>query len=142
MLIAFTTIILDNPRYTRKLAANNNIPVPEWRLPISIIGCALFAGGLFWFGWTGYTGRILWVAPVFSGLFTGFGIFALFLSLINYLVDAYLMFAASALAANTFMRSLFGGVFPLFATYMFENMGIEWASTVSCEILTRETELC
>lgn len=40
------------------------------------------------------------------------------------------MFAASAIAANTFMRSIFGGVFPLFATYMFNGMGIEWAATV------------
>jgi MFS transporter, DHA1 family, multidrug resistance protein len=87
-------------------------------------------GGLFWFGWTGYTGRILWVAPVFAGLFIGFGIFSIFLSLLNYIVDAYLMFSASALAANTFMRSLCAGIFPLFATYMFDNMGIEWASTV------------
>jgi hypothetical protein len=28
------------------------------------------------------------------------------------------------------MRSLFGGVFPLFALYMFRGMGIKWASTV------------
>jgi DHA1 family multidrug resistance protein-like MFS transporter len=91
----------------------------------------MFLGGLFWFGWTGYTGHILWIAPVMSGLFTGFGIFSIFLSLLNYIVDAYLMFAASALAANTFMRSIFGGVFPLFATYMFDGMGIQWASTVS-----------
>lgn len=68
--------------------------------------------------------------PILSGLFTGFGIFSIFLSLLNYIVDAYLMFAASAIAANTFMRSLFGGVFPLFATYMFEGMGIQWASTL------------
>ena len=65
-----------------------------------------------------------------SGLFTGFGIFSIFLSLLNYIVDAYLMFAASAIAANTFMRSIFGGIFPLFATQMFEGMGIQWASTL------------
>lgn len=40
------------------------------------------------------------------------------------------MFAASALAANTFMRSGFGAIFPLFATYMFDGMGIQWASTL------------
>lgn len=40
------------------------------------------------------------------------------------------MFAASAIAANTIMRSIFGAVFPLFATYMFEGMGIEWAMTL------------
>ncbi|KAF2186368.1 MFS general substrate transporter [Zopfia rhizophila CBS 207.26] len=128
--IAFIFIAIDNPRYARKLEANNNIPVPEWRLPISMVGGVLFAGGLFWFGWTGYTGKAHWIAPVLSGLFTGFGIFSIFLSLLNYIIDAYLMFAASAIAANTFMRSLFGGIFPLFATYMFDGMGIEWASTL------------
>ena len=65
-----------------------------------------------------------------SGLLTGFGIFSIFLSLLNYIVDAYLMFAASAIAANTFMRSIFGGIFPLFATQMFNGMGVQWASTL------------
>jgi DHA1 family multidrug resistance protein-like MFS transporter len=129
-IIAFIYVVLDNPRYARKLEANNNIPVPEWQLPMSMVGSVVFAGGLFWFGWTGYTGNIPWVVPVLSGIFTGFGIFSIFLSLLNYIVDAYLMFAASALAANTFMRSLFGGIFPLFATYMFNGMGIQWASTL------------
>jgi DHA1 family multidrug resistance protein-like MFS transporter len=99
-------------------------------LPISMVGSVLFSVGLFWFGWTGYTGNVHWIVPVLSGLFTGFGIFSIFLSLLNYIVDAYLMFAASAIAANTFMRSCFGGVFPLFATFMFNGMGIEWASTL------------
>jgi DHA1 family multidrug resistance protein-like MFS transporter len=129
-LIAFVVVVLTNPRYVAKLKANNNIPVPEWRLPISMIGGVLFSGGLFWFGWTGYSGNVHWIVPVFSGLFTGFGIFSIFLSLLNYIVDAYLMFAASAIAANTFMRSIFGGIFPLFATQMFTGMGIQWASTL------------
>jgi DHA1 family multidrug resistance protein-like MFS transporter len=129
-VIAFVIIVLDNPRYVKKLEANNNIPVPEWRLPISMVGGVVFAAGLFWFGWTGYTGQVHWIVPVLSGLLTGFGIFSIFLSLLNYIVDAYLMFAASAIAANTFMRSMFGGVFPLFATFMFNSMGIQWASTL------------
>lgn len=95
-----------------------------------MVGGVLFTIGLFWFGWTSYTGKIHWIVPVLSGLFTGFGIFSIFLSLLNYIVDAYLMFAASAIAANTFMRSIFGGVFPLFATFMFEGMGIQWAATL------------
>lgn len=55
---------------------------------------------------------------------------SIFLQALNYLVDAYLMFAASAIAGNTFMRSLCGACFPLFATYMFNGMGIQWASTL------------
>lgn len=55
---------------------------------------------------------------------------SIFLQALNYLVDAYLMFAASALAGNTFMRSLFGAVFPLFGRQMFDGMHIQWASTL------------
>ena len=35
-------------------------------------------------------------------------------------VDAYVIYAASVLAANGMMRSLFGAIFPLFTIYMFE----------------------
>ena len=40
------------------------------------------------------------------------------------------MFSASAIAANTIMRSVFGAIFPLFATYMFEGIGVEWGMTL------------
>lgn len=35
-------------RYAKKLSRNNNIPVPEWRLPPCIVGGVVFAGGMFW----------------------------------------------------------------------------------------------
>lgn len=38
--------------------------------------------------------------------------------------------AASAIAANTLLRSLFGATFPLFATYLFKGLGIQYASTL------------
>jgi DHA1 family multidrug resistance protein-like MFS transporter len=129
-LIAFVTIILMNPSYVRKLKANKNIPVPEWRLPICMVGAPIFAAGLFWFGWTGYKDSIPWIVPTLSGLFTGFGIFSIFLQLLNYIIDAYLMFAASAIAGNTFMRSLFGAIFPLFARYMLDGIGINFGMTL------------
>ncbi|KAI9701485.1 MAG: hypothetical protein M1836_001541 [Candelina mexicana] len=123
-------ILLLQPSYLRKLKANNGMPIPEWRLPPVIIGGASFAIGLFWFGWAAYKPSVHWIAPTLSGLFTGFGLLSIFLQSLNYLVDAYLMFAASAIAANTFLRSLAGAGFPLFATYMFQGMGIQWASTL------------
>ena len=42
----------------------------------------------------------------------------------------YLMYAASAISANTFMRSFFGAGFPMFATYMFNGLGIGLTATV------------
>ncbi|KAJ8062305.1 hypothetical protein OCU04_008852 [Sclerotinia nivalis] len=130
MLIAGIYVASTQPSYNRKLAANNGIPIPEWRLPPVIAGGISFAAGLFWFGWSGYKADIHWIVPTLSGLLTGFGLLAIFLQSLNYLVDAYLMFAASAIAANTFLRSLAGAGFPLFSQYMFKALGINWAGTL------------
>lgn len=130
MLFAGTYIALTQPSYNRKLAANNGVPIPEWRLPPVIFGGLSFAGGLFWFGWSGYRADIHWIVPTLSGLLTGFGLLAIFLQSLNYLVDAYLMFAASAIAANTFLRSLAGAGFPLFSQYMFKALKVNWTGTL------------
>ena len=50
-LIAGATVIAQQPWYKRKLAANNGVPVPEWRLPNVMAGGISFAIGIFWFGW-------------------------------------------------------------------------------------------
>ena len=91
VLIASAYIIFTSSTYNKKLAANGGIPIPEWRLPPVIIGGAFFAAGLFWFGWTGYTASIHWIVPTLSGLFTGFGLLAIFIQLFNYIIDTYLM---------------------------------------------------
>lgn len=44
------------------------------------------------------------------------------LSLINYTVDAYLFAAASALAASTVSRSIFGAVFPVCISHTFPGL--------------------
>ncbi|KAK3683747.1 major facilitator superfamily domain-containing protein [Podospora appendiculata] len=129
-LISGVTVLAQQPWYQRKLAANNGVPVPEWRLPSVIAGGVSFAAGLFWFGWSGYRQDVHWIVPTLSGILSGFGLLSIFLQALNYLVDSYLMFAASAIAGNTFLRSLAGAGFPLFSSYMFEGMGIQWASTL------------
>lgn len=53
-----------------------------------------------------------------------------FLAIMNYLIDAYTIYAASVLAANSVLRSLFGATFPLFTTQMYNNLGIHWASSI------------
>lgn len=40
------------------------------------------------------------------------------------------MFAASAIAANTFLRSLAGAGFPMFSQYMFASLHVNWAGTL------------
>jgi len=89
--LAALVIIAMQPSYNRKLDANNNIPIPEWRLPPVIAGGVAFAIGILWYGWSGYKADIPWIVPTLSGLFTGFGIMSIFLQCLNYLIDSYLM---------------------------------------------------
>lgn len=49
---------------------------------------------------------------------------------IIYLIDVYLFDANSAIAANTFIRSLVAAVFPLFAPYMYSGLGTQWATSI------------
>lgn len=119
-----------NPLYEKltKQYAPDPVP-PECRLDICIWAAPGFAVAFFWFGWTSYPSISLW-APMMSGLLMGFTIIWIFLGLINYIIDTYLFAAASALAANTVLRSLFGAGFPLFANQMFDKLNPRWASTL------------
>ncbi|XMA17383.1 hypothetical protein WAI453_010174 [Rhynchosporium graminicola] len=54
---------------------------------------------------------------VFSGIFT-------------FLVDAYPLYAASSLAANSFARSSFAAAFPLFGIQMYHTLGDQWATSL------------
>nr|XP_001396016.2 bicyclomycin resistance protein [Aspergillus niger CBS 513.88] len=47
-----------------------------------------------------------------------------------YLIDSYTIYAASVLAANTVLRSIFGAVFPIIAPYMYDGVGIHWAPSI------------
>ena len=47
-----------------------------------------------------------------------------------YGVDAYTLYTASASAAGTFLRSLFGFGFPLFAPYLYASLGYGWGNSL------------
>lgn len=49
---------------------------------------------------------------------------------LNYIIDMYMMFANSALAANSLLRCALGGSFPLFAVQMFHKLGVNWAASL------------
>ncbi|KAF4632822.1 hypothetical protein G7Y89_g5303 [Cudoniella acicularis] len=115
--------------YVTRLVANNNKAVPEARLLPMMIGSIFFAAGFFIMGWTSDP-SIPWIGFCVGAACIGLGFFTIFQSAINYLVDTYLMLAASALAANMLMRSVLAGAFPLFATTMFNKLGINWACSL------------
>ncbi|KAK0217527.1 MFS polyamine transporter [Armillaria nabsnona] len=105
-------------------------PPPEERLYGAMIAGPCLVIGAFWLGWTGQYASIPWYVPAISTIFIGAGINLIFMSFLSYLVDTYLMYAASAFAANTIIRSLVAAAFPLFTVQMYHNLGINWASTL------------
>ncbi|PYI31217.1 multidrug resistance protein-like protein [Aspergillus indologenus CBS 114.80] len=106
---------------------NGNI-APEARLPPAIVGGCCIPVCLFWFGWSARP-DLHWIMPIVGSGFFGLGAFLLFNPVLNYLPDAYPAYAASVLAGNDLFRSAFGAGFPLFASAMYKNLGVDWASS-------------
>ncbi|TKA80314.1 hypothetical protein B0A55_02199 [Friedmanniomyces simplex] len=129
MIFAVAYSIWDNKRYARVSDQNGGFAPPEARLPITMIGGIAVPIGLFWFAWTNYP-SINYMVSIAAGVPFGFGMVMVFLGIMNYLIDAYVIYAASVLAANAVLRSIFGACFPLFTTQMYNKLGIHWASTV------------
>jgi acyl-CoA synthetase (AMP-forming)/AMP-acid ligase II len=57
-------------------------------------------------------------------VFIGAGFNIIFQQCMDFLIDTYQLYAASAVSANTFLRSALSAAFPLVATPMFHNLGI------------------
>lgn len=117
-------------QYVKKAikAAPNLLP-PETRLPDSFLAAIVLPIGLFWFAWTN-SPSVHWMAPIAAGVPFGYGMLMVFIPFYIYLIDAYTIYAASVLAANSMLRSAFGAAFPLFTTYMFDDLGLHWAASI------------
>jgi hypothetical protein len=52
------------------------------------------------------------------------------MTIATYMVDAFTIYAASAMAANTVLRSLVGAVLPLCGLQMYETLGLGWGNSL------------
>jgi MFS family permease len=120
MLIAIAYVVFYvNPDYIKAVDKHGGITAPpEVRLKGALVGAPLLIVGLGAFAATNVP-SIHWSAPIILSSPFGFAMVLIFLSLQNYLIDAYLIYAASVLAANSVIRSLLGAAFPLFTPYMY-----------------------
>ncbi|GIK06650.1 hypothetical protein Aspvir_002300 [Aspergillus viridinutans] len=103
---------------------------PEEHLPPACFGAVCLPISLFWFGWTGNFASVHWIMPIIASTLFSFGGYLIFNGIFCYEAQGYSKYAASVLAGNDFLRSSFGGAFPLFATQMFHNLGVGWACTL------------
>jgi len=99
------------------------------RLPLACVGGPLVVIALFWLGWSARPEVPFWV-PMLAGIPFGIGFILVFMAMINYLTDAYEIFAASAMAASGCCRSIVGAVLPFATTKMYGNLGVAWATSL------------
>ncbi|RAH41749.1 MFS transporter [Aspergillus aculeatinus CBS 121060] len=118
-----------NKHYLSLYKKYNGKPPAEARLIPMMFSCWLIPIGLFIFAWTSYP-RLHWIGPAIGGWPVGFGFIFLYNSANNYLVDTYQHQAASALAAKTFLRSIWGASTVLFTEQMYARLGYQWASSL------------
>lgn len=102
---------------------------PEYRLPLCIFGSAFMPLGLFWYGWSAQA-HIHWIMPMIGTGLMGMGNCLIFMGIQAYTIDAFTLYAASALAANTMIRSIMAAVLPLAASHMYHALGVGWGNSL------------
>ncbi|CAN8096665.1 unnamed protein product [Discula destructiva] len=117
-------IVLLDTQYQARMQERGEEPRPEHRLRTALFGGPCLAVAMFWFAWSAEYNYVHWIVPTLAGVFITAAMLCIFVSFLNYLVDTYLMFAASAIAANTVARSACGAAAPLFTNQMFTALGV------------------
>lgn len=125
-----STARLQDTVYKRlKTRSSKGVGQPEYRLPLLLPASILVPAGLFWYGWSAQA-KLHWIMPNVGIALFGMGMKIGTQCAQSYAVDAYTLYAASAGAAGTFLRSLCGFSFPLFAPYMYTTMGYGWGNSM------------
>lgn len=103
---------------------------PELRLLLMIWATPVIPVGCFWYGWSAYA-VTHWIVPILGTFFIGLGAFLLMMPAQIYLVDSFgTDAAASALAANTVLRSLAGTFLPFAGAPLYSKLGLGWGNSL------------
>ncbi|CAD6571028.1 MAG: hypothetical protein TREMPRED_000107 [Tremellales sp. Tagirdzhanova-0007] len=129
LLAAGLNFVYASHFFKRYMDTHGGRAPPERRLPPMMVGSIAFPIGFFIIGWTSNP-SIHWFPSLIGLVLVGMSFLLIFQAGINYLIDAYTRVSASAIAANTFCRSLLGAAFPLIAQPLFHNLGVNWACTL------------
>ena len=114
---------------SRRTSARQQKLEPEDQLPPLVLGSLLLCAGLIWYGWSAQY-RVHWIIPIIGTSFCGIGITYFFLVVQAYLVEAYTLHAASALAANVLVRCIFGVTIPLAGPPLYSSLGLGWGNSL------------
>ncbi|PYH92310.1 MFS general substrate transporter [Aspergillus ellipticus CBS 707.79] len=102
---------------------------PENRLWFAMLGAPGIPIGLFWMGWTDYSSISIW-SPILASTLFGFGTICVFISSYMYVIDAYDIYAASALGFMTVSRYCAAGGMTVVGIPFYSNMGVHYTLTI------------
>ncbi|KAH7015164.1 major facilitator superfamily domain-containing protein [Ilyonectria destructans] len=127
--------IVSEPLLRRLINSQPRDPVtgrvqPEANALVMAIGSILTPIGQLVFSWTCLPKTIHWAIPIAFGIPFGAGNTLSFIYGSNYLAGTYNIYAASALAGNAVIRSIFGATLPLAGPKMYAAMTPQWAGTL------------
>lgn len=108
---------------------SKNTTEPERRLPPMVIGGIVIPGSLVMYGWTVHY-DVQWTVPIIALGILGFGVVVTFIPAFSYLVDAFGIHAASAVAASITIRCITGAVLPLAGPSLYNRLGQGWGNSV------------
>lgn len=80
--------------------------------------------------------QVHWIGPIIGSIPFGAGTIFIYTAVFTYLVTAYRPIAASAMAANSAVRSSFAAGFPLFAGQMYHKLGTVGATALLAGLMT------
>lgn len=120
---------LSDATVVRMTKANGGVMEPEMRLPACVVFACFIPISFFWYGWTADK-HVFWIVPIIGLIPFGFGMMGIFIPIQTYLIDSFPMFAASAVAALTASRSLFGAILPLAGPSLYASLGLGWGNSL------------
>lgn len=116
--------------YIRKAQRNGGAkPENRLELPLTIPGAVLLPIGIFIYGWT-TDKSVHWIVPIMATSLIAVGNLTGMMTIQTYLVDTFTIYAPSAIAANTVLRSMFGAFLPLAGLDMFDALGLGWGNSL------------
>jgi MFS family permease len=130
MLLGMGALGIASDRIIKRHQALGDVK-PEHRLhlALSVPGAIMMPIGIFIYGWTTDKG-VHWIVPILGTSLMGIGNLTGLMTIQTYLVDAFSVHAASAIAANTVLRSVFGAFIPLAGLDLFAKLGLGWGNSL------------
>lgn len=147
MVIGFVFCLYLIPKYIASKKAAGAAYTPESLLPLMIPGAFFIPISLFWYGWS-IDRNAPYIVPIVANGFLGASFLSNFVSSPSnpkrytsltrpvkvpiqvYLVEAFTIYSASAIAATTIFRCIIAAFLPMGGASMFKALGLGWGSSV------------